>query len=90
VRLEAVQQGSAIADFSSRGLQESGEDIECRGLAGAIRADEADDLAVANREIQIGNGDEAAECTARRLSRRTTAAVISDRPVAGPSWLPCA
>src|SRR5262245_39976729 len=61
VRFEAVQQGSAIADLASRGLEESGEDVESGGLAGAIRADQADDLAVANREVQIGNGDEPAE-----------------------------
>ena len=61
VRLEAVQQGAAIAYLAIRGLQESGEDIECGGLAGTVRADETDDFAVANRQIQIGNGDEPAE-----------------------------
>ena len=70
VRLEAVQQGSAIADFTIRGPQEPGEDVECRGLAGPVRANEADDFAVAYRQIQIGNGDESAKIHRYVLDRK--------------------
>src|SRR5262249_23523321 len=53
VWLEAVQQRVAVANFASRGLEKSGENVECGGLAGTVRANEADDFSVANREIEI-------------------------------------
>src|SRR5262249_23617343 len=44
VRLEAVQQCSAIADLAARWLEESGEDVECGRLARAVGTDEAHDF----------------------------------------------
>ena len=61
VRLAAVQQRATIANPAVRGLQISREDIERGGLAGTVRSDKAHDLAVADREIQIGKRNESAE-----------------------------
>src|SRR5262249_6965384 len=70
VWLEAIQQRVAVANFASRGLEKSGENVECGGLAGAVRANEADDFSVANREIEIGKGDEPAEMHRDMLDRK--------------------
>ena len=48
-------------DVSSLGQQEAVEDIEERGLAGAVRADDAEDLARAHVEAHIGQRLEAEE-----------------------------
>jgi len=61
VRLEPVQQPVAIANLARGGLEKSGEDVEGGRFAGAVRADEADDLSLENFEIEIGQGDEPAE-----------------------------
>src|SRR5262249_310249 len=67
---EAVQQRVAVANFASRGLEKTGEHVECGGLAGAVRANEADDFSIANREIEIGKGDEPAEMHRDMLDRK--------------------
>src|SRR5262249_2701585 len=61
VRLEAVQQGAAIAHLAAAGLEEPGDDVECGSLARGVRADQPDDLALRHREVEVGKGDEAAE-----------------------------
>src|SRR5262245_20926969 len=61
MRLEAVQQRVAIANLAGRGLEKTGDDIECGRLAGAVRPDETDDFSFANREIEIGKRDKSAE-----------------------------
>src|SRR5262249_59588902 len=69
-RLEAVQQCLAIANFASRGFEKSRENIECGGLTGTVRPDQAHDLSVADPEIEIGKGDEAAEMHRHVLDRK--------------------
>src|SRR5262249_15238958 len=68
--LEAAQQCIAVANFAIRGLEKSRENIECGGLTGAVRSDEADDFSVANREIEIGQSDEPAEIDRDVLDRK--------------------
>src|SRR5262249_60553011 len=53
-----------------RGFEKSRENIECGGLAGTVRSDQADDLSVADREIEIGKSDEAAEMHRHVLDRK--------------------
>src|SRR5262249_20512929 len=67
---EAVQQRVAVANFASRGLEKTGEHVECGGLARAVRANEADDFSLANRESEIGKGDEPAEMHRDMLDRK--------------------
>src|SRR6266436_2946615 len=70
VRLEAVQQCLAITNFAGRGFEKSRENVECGGLTGTVRSDQGDDFSVANREIEIGKGDEAAEMHRHVLDRK--------------------
>jgi hypothetical protein len=42
------------------GLQ-AGDDAQQRGLAAARRAEEADELALADRQVDVAQGDESAE-----------------------------
>jgi hypothetical protein len=42
--------------FSRRRCQERGEHAQGRGLAGTVRAEEAEDLACADREVDAADG----------------------------------
>ena len=58
--------GSAVtacrrADGTGRGTIGAGDDVEGRGLAGAVGADDADDLARRNLERKVGEGVDAAK-----------------------------
>ena len=46
--------------------ERAGDQVEHRALAGAVRADQAEDLAGLDRERQVVDGDQAAELLARR------------------------
>src|SRR4029077_18692646 len=46
---------------------DTGEHVEERRLSGAIRPDQADDQPSGNREVDIVDGDEAAELLAQQL-----------------------
>src|SRR5262249_21215636 len=85
VWLEAVQQGVAVANFASRGFEKSREDVECGGLAGTVRSNEADDFSVANREIEIGKGDEPAEMHRDMLDRKDHVLRCNARRHHGPA-----
>ena len=50
-----------VADFALGGDVEAGEAVEEGGLAGAVGADEADDLAAVDGEVDVAYGGEAAE-----------------------------
>ena len=53
-------------------LVDAGQDVEEGRLAGAVRADQADDRAARDREVDVVHGDEAAELLAHldRLEQR--------------------
>src|SRR3989442_5383077 len=61
VRLEAQERAPAEADLSRVRRQETGEQIEGRRLAGAVGPDEAEHLALGQREVETGDGVDAAE-----------------------------
>ena len=42
-------------------LEDPGDQVEHRGLAGAVRADQAEDLAAVDRKAHVGDGAQAAE-----------------------------
>ena len=53
--------GAGDADRARGGAEGAGEEVEERGLAGAVRADQADHLAGGQRDRHAGDGLEAAE-----------------------------
>ena len=58
----------AREDHAARGrLVDAGEHVEERRLAGAVRPDQADDRALRHREVDVVDGDEAAELLAEPL-----------------------
>ena len=48
---------------------ESGQHIDQRRLAGAVRSDQAENFAALQRDADLIDGDEAAEADAHRLRR---------------------
>ena len=52
---------SLVEDLARRGLQELGQEIEARGLAGPVRTDQRMNAATADPEIDIANGKEPRE-----------------------------
>src|ERR1700722_14554671 len=48
---------------------EAGDAVEQRGLAGAVRSDQSRDLALARGEVEIVDGEEAAEAHGQVLDR---------------------
>ena len=67
-----VAEAAAVAqrDAALGRLVEAGDAVEDRGLAGAVRADEGGDVAAADVEGEIVDGDEAAEAHGQVLDRR--------------------
>ena len=55
------QDVALVADLALGGDVEAGEAVEEGGLAGAVGADEADDLAAVDGEVDVAYGGEAAE-----------------------------
>ena len=51
-------------DLPLRRLVHAGDHVEERRLAGAVRADQADDRALRDHEVDVRHGDEAAELLA--------------------------
>ncbi len=68
VRLQPPEGGSTIAHRASGRVQKARDDVEGRRLAGPVGADQADDLALADRKIHVRECHEPAE-VARRPSR---------------------
>jgi hypothetical protein len=58
---EAHDRAAVEADIAAVRGQEPGEQVEDRRLAGAVGADEAEHLAQRDREVEPGDGSEAAE-----------------------------
>ena len=56
-------------EFPLRRPHETGDSVEQRGLARAVRTDEADHLLLRQREADIGYGDEPAEGDGNPLKR---------------------
>src|SRR5229473_2866325 len=69
MRPEAVQHGPGERDRAAARPERAGDDVEERGLARAIRADETEDLALSEIEAHVAHRVERAEL-ARRLSDR--------------------
>ena len=61
MRLLALEVHPAIFHRALGGREEAGHDVERRRLAGAIGPDQADDFALRDMEVHIGNRDQAAE-----------------------------
>src|SRR5947208_96064 len=64
VRLEPEERAFAEADLARVGRQEAREQVEGRRLACPVRADEPDHLALRQRQIEAGDGVDAAEVLA--------------------------
>ena len=73
VRLQSVERRAAIADGAVGRIQKAGNDVECRGLAGAVGPDQADDLALADRKIHVRERDEAPEVHGHLLDLKAVA-----------------
>ena len=78
VRLQIVQRGAAIAHLALGRPQKAGDDVEGGGLAGAVRADQADDLALVDDEIHVGDRNQAAEMNRDMLDRQHAAASAAE------------
>ena len=61
VRLEADDAALVEQDVAVVGLVDAGDQVEERRLAGAVRADHADDLALVDVQVELGDDLEAAE-----------------------------
>ena len=61
-----------LADDDGAGLRplKSGQHVDQRGLAGAVRPDQAEDFAALQGDADLIDGDEAAEPDADRLRRQ--------------------
>jgi hypothetical protein len=59
--------GAVELDQAHRGLVDAREHVEERRLAGAVRPDQTDDRLVRNHEVDVVDGDEAAELLANLL-----------------------
>ena len=71
-------------DFAGVGRQHAGDEIEERGLAGAVRADQGVDVAGRHLELQIVERVEAAETLGQPLDRKAGGGGCAFRH-AGPS-----
>ena len=88
------QDGALVADVALGGDVEAGEAVEEGGLAGAVGADEADDLAAVDGEVDVAYGGEAAEAHGdaawrRGRCRRGVAGVLVVVVVMVVTPLPC-
>src|SRR5436309_1466015 len=61
MRLQSIERRSTIAHGAMGWIQKAGNDVERRRLAGAVRPDQADDLALANRKVHVRERNETAE-----------------------------
>jgi hypothetical protein len=68
VRAEAPDGGVPQANLSGRRPIEAADDLQERALAGAVRADDGDDLAVVDPERYAAEGGEAAELLCERIN----------------------
>ena len=62
MRLEAEDAAPVEHDVAAVGLVDAGDQVEERRLAGAVRADHADDLALVDVQLEIRDDLEPAEC----------------------------
>ena len=61
VRLEAEQRLALEPDVAGVGLVDAGDEVEERRLAGAVRPDHADDLALVDVQVELVDAREPAE-----------------------------
>src|SRR5438094_8634165 len=67
MRRQAEDRLAGEAHLAARGRESARDQIERRGLAGAVRADHAEDLAFADFEVELVHGGEAAEALGQLL-----------------------
>src|SRR3954452_1980268 len=65
VRREAADVTPCEQDLAGSGLVGPGQHVEERGLAGAVRPDQAHDRALRHHEVDVAAGDQAPELLAR-------------------------
>ena len=75
-------------DRAAVGLDEAGEEVEHRGLAGAVRADERGDRALAQLDVQVVGGDDAAEALATRPCASSTTGALVPPSIRAPGLFP--
>src|SRR5690606_21407973 len=83
VALQADDRFAEELDGSGRRPQLSGERLEQRALAGAVRSDQAQQLAVAYLQVDAVDGDDAAEAHAERARAQQRHGAVRRR-AAGP------
>jgi hypothetical protein len=64
VQSQAVDRRALQLDASRVRPHHAGDQVEQRGLAGAVRADQSEDFAGVNRQVDVIGDDDAAECLA--------------------------
>ena len=69
VRSQAGDLGALETDRSVRGAQRAGNQVERRGLARPVRADEADNLPLTRLEGDLVDGEEPSETLGQPLDR---------------------
>ena len=72
-----------LAPSRASGGMNAGEQVEHRRLAGAVRADEGGDRALAQLDVQVVGGDDAAEALADSRSVSSTTGASLPRPARG-------
>jgi len=73
-------------DGAGGGREEAGEHLDCGGFAGAVRAEEAEELAGGDGEVDVLNGGEVAE-TAGEACRGDGGGHVWEAYLRGESWL---
>src|SRR5207253_3070266 len=89
VRLEAEDVMSVERDVSGVGVVEPGDHVEERGLPRSVRTDDADDLALLDVQVQLGQGGQAAEALGQagdleQLAHSIRSGVAAPAP---PTWM---
>src|SRR5579872_239686 len=70
VRFQISKRRSAVADFAFSRSQEAGDDIEGRGLASAVGANQADNLPLVDNKIHVRDRNQTAEMNRDMLNRQ--------------------
>ena len=84
VRREPDDALAVEQDVAGVGLVDAGDEVEERRLAGAVRADDAHDLALVHLQVQIVDALEPAERLAHPLELEQASAIRRSPPVPAP------
>ena len=83
VRMVPAQDPAAVADRARARVDEAADHVEQRRFAGAVRSDDADDLAVADRHRHIVEGQQTAEADADLIDHEERRVGLLSLPVFG-------